>query len=258
MQDRYKKFYETDWADAYGFWHKVIDRGKKQIELLRKTIEEFDTNSVKILDVGCGEGDEINKTLSQIKNKDSEIVANDTSKEALEKYKQNNRAYIGKTINERLENLPSVLKEKFDLILFSHCLYGVGLDDLLSKYQLLLKENGIILIFLDSKESGIKLIQDKFWDSFHEVSFDENVAEDIIKNLSQNHMKYEIVEVPYYIYLDRLENLKENGFVSLFIPFAFRTKNIQPDIVEKIISYAKTLENDKKIANKTFAIIIRK
>lgn len=258
MQDRYKKFYETDWAEAYGFWHKVIDRGQKQIELLRKTIDKINVDSVKILDVGCGEGDEIKKALSQIKNKDFEIVANDTSEEALEKYQQNNSSHVRKTTIEKLENLPSVLKERFDLILFSHCLYGVNLDNLFSQYQELLKENGIILIFLDSKESGIKLIQDKFWESFHEVSFDENVAEDVIKNLSQNQIKYEIVEIPYYIYLDKLENLKGDGFVSLFIPFAFRTKSIQSDMVEKIIAYAKTLENNKKIANKTFAIIVRK
>lgn len=258
MQDRYEKFYETDWREVYGFWHKVIDRGQKQIELLIKFISKINGDSIKILDVGCGEGDEIKKVLSQIKNKDFEITANDTSKEALEEYKKNNPLYIKQTIKEKLENLPGLLKEKFDLILFSHCLYGVNLDGLFNQYSELLKEQGIILIFLDSKTSGIKLIQDKFWKSVHEVSFDENTAEDIVKNLSQNQIKYEIIEFPYDIYLDKLEKIKNGAFVSLFIPFALRSKNVKPEVIRNIVTYAKTLEHSKKIENKTFAIILRR
>lgn len=257
MENRYEKFYKTDWIEVYGFWHKIIDRGQKQIEILKKIISKIDKNSIKILDVGCGEGDEINEALSKIKNKHFEIIANDASKEALEKYKKNNSSYVKRTLNEKLENLPRLLKEKFDLILFSHCLYGVNLDDLFSRYSELLKDKGIILIFLDSKDSGIKMIQDKFWKSLHEKSFDENTAEDIENNLTRKKIKYEVIEFPYYIYLNKLKQIQENGFVSLFIPFAFRTHNIKKDIIGKIISYSKTLEKDRKIKNKTLAIIIQ-
>ncbi len=256
MQDRYKNFYKTDWKEVYGFWHKIINRGQKQIGLLIRFINKLHGNSIKILDVGCGEGDEIKKALSQIKNKKFEIIANDTSKEALEEYKKNNSPYVKKTINEKLENLPKIVKEKFDLILFSHCLYGVNLDDLFNQYLELLKEGGIILIFLDPKTSGIKIIQDKFWKSIHKVSFDENTAEDVLNDLSQNKIKYEVIEYPYYIYLDKLEKMKTNSFTSLFVPFTFRTKDVKPEIIKKIISYVNTLEHNRKIDNKTFAIII--
>lgn len=257
-ESRYKEFYENDWEDVYGFWHKIIDRGEKQIKILTKYLKTLERNSIKILDVGCGEGDEIKQVLFRLKNKNIEITANDTSKEALEKYMRNNSFYVKQTINKKLENLPEVLDEKFDFILFSHCLYGARLDNLINKYLRLLKDIGVILIFLDSKNSGTAKIQREFWKQIYKKECDENIAEDVINNLYENKIKYNIIEFPYHIYLDRLERVKTNGLNSLFIPFVFRTKNITKETTKQIVPYIKNFEKNKKIYSKTFGIILRR
>jgi hypothetical protein len=115
----------------------------------------------------------------------------------------------------------------------------------------------MMLIFLDSKTSSIKIIQEKFWKKVHGVSFDENTAESIVKNLSDNNIRHEVVKFPYFTYIDKLENIKKDRFVSLSIPFMFRNKRVNKKTAEEIISYSKSFEKNKKVANKAFAIIIK-
>ena len=44
----YADFYNRDWENAYGFWHKIIDRCAKQIDFLQKVIERLDKSEIKI------------------------------------------------------------------------------------------------------------------------------------------------------------------------------------------------------------------
>ena len=122
----------------------------------------------------------------------------------------------------------------------------------------MLSDDGMILVFLDSKDSGIKRIQEKFWINVHDVNFNENTAEDIIDVLLNENIEHEIIEFSSHMDLGKLQNVMEDGIVSLLIPFTFRTHEIKKEVVEEVISYIKTLERDRKIENKTFAIIIKK
>ncbi|HLD85801.1 MAG TPA: class I SAM-dependent methyltransferase [archaeon] len=255
MQDAYEKFYKTNWEEVYGFWHKVITRGEHQVKILIENLNSINKGKITILDLGCGSGDEIKEALSKAKNKEFVIIANDTSEEALEKYRKN--IDVKETIQERLENLPKKLSGKFDIILFSHCLYSVELKGLFKEYLKLLSDDGTILIFLDSKESGIKLIQQKFWNEIHNKNFDENTGEDVLKELENENMKYEAIEFSNYMDFKKLENLRKDGITSLLIPFALRTNEIKKECSEEIASYIEKLKNHGKLENKTFAIMIK-
>ena len=101
MQDAYEKFYKTNWEEVYGFWHKVITRGEHQVKILIENLNSINKGKITILDLGCGSGDEIKEALSKAKNKEFVIIANDTSEEALEKYRKN--IAVKKTIQERLD-----------------------------------------------------------------------------------------------------------------------------------------------------------
>ena len=106
MEDRYEKFYNSDWEKVYGFWHKIITRGEHQVRILVETLSKINKKKITILDVGCGKGDEIQEALPYIKNKEFEITANDTSKVALERYLKNNSPNVKEFIQDRLENIP--------------------------------------------------------------------------------------------------------------------------------------------------------
>ena len=255
-RERYEEFYKTSWAKAYGFWHKVITRGEHQVRLLEEILSKIDKETISILDVGCGQGDEVKEALSRLSPKKFQITANDTSREALDMYARNNPTE--ELIQERLENLPKRLKSKYDLILFSHCLYSVNLDGLFHMYMNMLQDNGSILIFLDSKESGLKKIQRKFWKRVHGVAFDENTAENVVNELSEQKIPYETIPFSNYMDLDRLQEIEKDGIAKLLLPFAFRTHNLEKAVVEDAVAYVMTLEKERKIENNTYAIVVRK
>ncbi len=256
MTERYEEFYKDNWAEVYGFWHKMITRGERQVDLLEETIKKTDKNTIRMLDVGCGQGDEVKEALSRVPYRKLQITANDTSREALERYARNNPAE--ELVQERLENLPAKLTKKYDFILFSHCLYSVNLKGLFSKYLGLLSDRGQILIFLDSKESGLKKLQQRFWDRVHGTSFDENTAETVVNDLSEQKIPYETIPFSNFMDLDKLQEIDEDGIAQLIIPFAFRTKDLDRLVVEDAVAYIKTLEKERKIENNTYAIVVRK
>lgn len=258
MKNNYTKFYETNWEQAYSFWHKIINRGEKQIRTISKIIKAIDSKPIRILDVGCGEGDETYSVLSKFKNKKFEITANDTSDEALKRYKHLNLRYLRKSINKRLEKLPAIINNKFDLIIFLHCLYEANLNGLLRKYLGTLNENGVIVIFLDSEFSGIKNIQKKFWPAVYGKTFDENTAESLLDTLTREKIKFKYTSFSYNIYLNKLKNIDNNGVTSLLIPFVMRKKGIKKNDIDEIMAYIDKIQKYKQIPNKTLSIIIRK
>lgn len=256
--DRYETFYKDDWLDTYGFWHRVIDRGEKQIRIIKDCLNNMGKDNIKILDLGCGEGDEIKQVLSSIENKDFEITASDTSKEALDRYQNNNPKHVKKTYECRLEILPKKLSGKFDLILFSHCLYNVDLKNLFSNYMKLLNKNGTMLIFLDSDRGITSNVKKKFWITIHGSQFDENLAEDLISELSRNKIPHDFTEMNYTIDLNKLEKIHRGGLEMLFIPFILRKKNIEPRTLKDIVGYISDLTKNSKIQNNVMVILIRK
>lgn len=256
--ERYERFYREDWGDRYGFWHRVITKGKHQIRILKEIISGIEGNPVNILDLGCGKGDEIKEAVDSIKNKEFQITANDTSKEALDEYSRSMPSYVREVINDRLEDVPGKVSGKFDLILFSHCLYGAELKGLFRRYLELLSENGVILIFLDSEKSTIKKTQERFWREIHGVPFNENTGESIVKELSSDGIEHESRIFHSYMDMGKLEEIDKDGVTRLLIPFLARTRDLDKGIVGRIVDYIRKLEKDRKLDNETFAIIIRK
>lgn len=256
--ERYERFYKEDWGDRYGFWHRVITRGEHQIRILKEVINGIEGNSVNILDLGCGKGDEIKEALDSIKNKEFHITANDTSMEALDEYSRNMPSYVKEVINDRLEDVPGKVNGRFDLMLFSHCLYSVSLKGLFKRYIEMLSDKGLILIFLDSSKSTIKLTQQRFWREIHGVPFDENTGESIVKELEGDGIEHESRVFHNYMDMDRLEEIDKDGVTKLLIPFLARTHKINKDVMNRIVGYLRKLEKDRRLDNETFAIMIRR
>jgi SAM-dependent methyltransferase len=258
MSNRYEKFYKDDWDKAYGFWHKIITRGQYQVEILKKTIESIDKDKITILDLGCGRGDETHEALVGIRNKKFSIVANDTSARALDEYVKTNSGYVVEAMPGELESLPEKLQNKFDLILFSHCLYSVKLKDLFQQYLQLLNDHGCILIFLDSNKSGIKTIQHAFWDEVHRVPFDENVAEDVIQELSRKEIPFATTEFSNEMQMDKLYAINKDGVRNLLVPFILRLHAVKKDIGDKVAAYISAFAKNGIIENNTCSILVKK
>ncbi|MBW3002649.1 class I SAM-dependent methyltransferase [Candidatus Woesearchaeota archaeon] len=265
--DRYEEFYKNDWAEVYGFWHKIITRGEHQVKMLEDVLSKIDREIVNMLDVGCGQGDEVKEALTRVPHAQVQIIANDTSAEALVWYTenilslraQNRPARVG-YVRDRLENLPKrpLLAGTFDFILFSHCLYSADINGLFNKYTKLLQDDGQMLIFLDSEKSGLKKLQKQFWDRVHGVSFDENTAETVIEELNKQNISYDAVPFSNFMDLDKLQKIDAEGITKLLLPFAFRTQDLDRAVVEDAVAYVKTLEKDRMIENSTYAIKIKK
>lgn len=254
----YEKFYKTNWEETYNFWKKVIDRREKQIDILKEEIGKIPKATIKILDLGAGTGDEIRDTLSYFKDKRFEIIANDTSIEALRIYKEINFPHVKQVIFDKLENLYKILNEKFDIILFSHCLYGAELSGLFQKYLPFLYPKGAIIIFQASRTNDPVKVQTTFWKEVHGVSCPERLAEDVAEELSREGVSYELIRLPCKFYLDKLESLQRNGIRNLFVPFIMRSKNIPSETLDKIVVFVNTLQKDQILNNQSFAIIVRK
>jgi SAM-dependent methyltransferase len=252
--DAYLEFYQQSWAGAYSFWHKIINRGKKQVAFLTEALSAFSKSKLKILDLGCGEGDEIAKAIKNLKNKEVEIFANDTSLEALARYQENNQESFRRAILGRLENVPDRLKldKEFDLILFSHCLYGVNTQGLFEKFIPMLKDGGQLLIFLDSQECALAKIRAKFRETVG------NMAEEVMDGLFEAGIFFEGSFFSYDIDLEKLKFIDPNGINNLLIPFSMRKNDLSEEIKKEIAVFIDSLNVDEKISGNAAIITIRR
>ncbi|MDO8482695.1 MAG: class I SAM-dependent methyltransferase [bacterium] len=249
-------FFKDNWSNSYGFWHEIINRGDRQVLLIRNAIRKINKPIIKILDIGCGEGDEMNAALSGINDKTFWITAVDTSGDALNKYRGNNPRFTKTTIQEKLECIPKKMPAtSFDLVLLSHCLYDVHLTHLFNKYLNLISQEGCALVFLDSNKSDLKKIKRKFWSVVHNVDFNENAAEHVVEELKLNKIHHSTITLPYIVDLEKLDGIIKNGLETAFIPFALKMKDMRPEIIQKIQIYIKTLRGGRFLKNKTAAII---
>jgi len=248
--DAYLEFYQQSWVGAYSFWHKIINRGEKQIVFLTEILNAFSKSKIKILDLGCGEGDEIAEAISRSKHKKFEILANDTSKEALRLYQINNAKHVKKTIAGCLEDIPGKIEEEFDLILFSHCLYGVNTKGLFEKFIPMLKDGGQLLIFLDSQECALAKIRAKFREMVG------NMAEEAMDGLFEAGIFFEGSFFSYDIDLEKLKFIDPKGINNLLIPFSMRKNDLSEEIRKEITVFIDSLTVDEKISGNAAIITI--
>ncbi|GEM_PF-2809896 len=243
----YADFYKKNWQEVYGFWHKIINRGEKQINFLVTWFEKFSGDKIRVLDLGCGSGDEILEAISLISGKQFEICANGTSAEALDLYEENLGRFVKKKILGRLEDLPEkIAEERFDLILFSHSLYDTKLEGLFERYLKLLSEEGRIVIFMDALFNDFKQIQTFFWVDIYGRLFDENVAEDIEEWLVKISMNFKSISFGYVIDIKKLLKINPKGIEELFIPFAMRKNDLNSEMKDEIALSIQVMGTRKK------------
>jgi SAM-dependent methyltransferase len=231
---------------------------------LAQWFQDFSGKTIRVLDLGCGEGDEIAEAISQVQGKNFEIWANDTSEEALALYEKILGQYVKRKVLWRLEDLPDkIAGEKFDLILFSHSLYSIKLDGLFEKYVELLEEDGQVIVFMDVLENEFKQLQIRFWRDVHGTDFfdDENVAETIKDHLcSIEEVLIETFSFDYDIDIGKLIQINSNGIRELFIPFAMRMKshNLDNEIKDQGTSFVDKLVNNENLQGRAMIITVRR
>ncbi|MFA6474464.1 MAG: class I SAM-dependent methyltransferase [Patescibacteria group bacterium] len=227
---------------------------------MSSNIRELNKSNVRILDVGCGEGDELYTALSLLPQQQVAITANDTSLEALQKYQQRFGTKVRKSIAAPLEKLAEHLDVGgYDLILLSHCLYGIkDVAPLLQKYLEHLSNNGILCIFQDAGDSDLTSVQKTFWPQIHGVTFDETRSDDIMHQLHLANVHYQSQNFPYTIDLRKLELMHPNGIAELFLPFALRVEKISSKELPQIEAFLSRLAPDQQLHNWFSSIILRK
>ncbi|MFH1802966.1 MAG: class I SAM-dependent methyltransferase [archaeon] len=252
---RYKQFYSEKWLERYSFWHELMDGMiESQVDAIVETVKSMNKPLVRVLDVGCGIGDVTNRALEKLKEVDIELTANDASEEVLEKYKLVNEAYGPKIILKDMERLPEAMESRFDLILFSHSLYGVSLEGLFEKYVEMLNGNGCILIFLTSHDSDTIQISKKFWKRVHKCEHDETLAEDVIDKINHLKLDYSVKEFKQEVNFDKLRKIKSSGIRDLLVPFLFRLQEFSEK--NEIGDYMERLSRKKKVYNIIKAITV--
>ncbi len=233
----YKNYFHK-WSDHYGFWHKIINRDEKYLKLYINYLNKIEKKDIDILDLGCGDGKELNKCLRNYPQKRFHIVANDNSNEALKFYHQINSSYIKKLVKGDFTKKYSYFNnQKYDIILFSNSLYAVKIDDFFKKYKKLLKRNGVILITIESNESSINKIRRKFWHEIYNDNYNENTAERVCLELKKEEINYSAINIRYKINFGLLNISHSKVIYNLFIPFLFRNNKINKKIKNTIAEY---------------------
>lgn len=151
----------------YGFWEKdeipstgkFIEAQKKYTQLLCRHIEEAvnaDRNA-RILDIGCGIGITTGALLEMGYKVDglvpSEWMAH-RARENIQRFKDESR---GEIFECGFEEFPvSTLKEKYQLAFFSESYQYVNMQKAFDKLNLILSENGTVIIFDFFRKDDVK------------------------------------------------------------------------------------------------------
>lgn len=258
VNPRYENFFKKDWDKAYKFWHQIIDRNDLQINILQKEIANLKRKEVRLLDLGCGSGDYMEAIVKKMPEISFSLVANDTSTQALDQYKERLADLVVQTYDCRLEEVPKKIHSSFDLVLFSHSLYGVDIKNLFSHYQPLLAPNGIILVFLESASSTIVQLRRRFWPAVYNETCDEITAEDVMAELTKNGFIYRTEPVRYRTDLHKLKQIDVDGLRKFYIPFFLRNPVQDKKIKNEIVHYVTEKAPDGFLLNYTIAIVAEK
>lgn len=249
----YEELFRSEWDKTYDFWHRVIDRGERQVAFLREQLETVQESPVRLLDVGCGNGDEIGAAMDRV-DRDIWVVANDISGTALDRYRDRNEDVLADTYQCRLEALPERLDDLFDVILFSHCLHDTDLSGLFSRYAAHIDESGRIVVLLESAESTVVALRERFWKQLHDEPLEENTAEDVIHALEWSGFAPETTPIPYGMDVEKLNRIDPDGLRELYIPFAMRARDISTSVMEEMVAFLRAREEDGRIPHRTLAI----
>lgn len=129
------------WSESYESWSKCYDYIGKEMKVLN---EVSNWSGAKVLEIGCGTG----RFTEKIINVASKIVSIDPDSESIKILKEKLESMDHK---EKVEVYSSRLKdmsfnEKFDIVIFSWCIYELeNLDSLTRIASSLLETNGIII-----------------------------------------------------------------------------------------------------------------
>lgn len=244
-----------NWGKSYGFWHEVIDRQEQQIAWLAEQIDEVGKDTVYILDIGCGEGLEIKQAADEA-DANVELIGNDISGEALERYKRVNDNRVTNTFEMDFNELPKEVFGQFDLILFSHCLHDADLIPVLETYRGLLSNNGLLCVLLESRDSTITQLRRGFWSFLHDSPHTENVAENVVDAVEHVGMQYEITPIEYGVSMDELTDISEKGLEGLYLPFGLRTRDIPPRMEAELRTWVEERMEGNVIPQKTLALTV--
>ena len=184
-----------------------------------KRIKEFKNNSIKVLDIGCGDG-RFAYDLSKEEDLKIEYTGIDYSNNALNFAKVFNPHY--RFINIDLSKFSLDSKNKFDVIVLIEVIEHIQperLNDFLTNVSLLLKEDGITIITCPSKNIRIPK---KHYQHFTEHSLRETLAKHFNsiqisgyfnKNKFLKLVISLIIYLPHLLYLSK----RRNAFFNLSI-----------------------------------------
>ena len=207
------------------------------IEKICKVINEnYTSNKLSLLDIGCGDGTVTLQIISKLKDKyNLEINAIDVSKPLIECFKRK-KSY---TINYIIDNVELIkILPKADFILMSHILtYINNLDDLIEKVLNALNLNGIALIVLSNDFSDDVKVKNK-------LNKKLTTSHKVKKILDKKNINYKVEIIESEIDISGIENMDEDGRV--IIEF-FKHKSFEEisndeinDIREKILKIANS------------------
>jgi len=137
----------------YNDSHPLCNNSNKEVIEIIKTINKS-RGDLKILDIGCGAGNDLINIYDNIKNKKVDLTGIDFSKQAILKAQERSKKRKINFIQSTIEQIP-FKEESFDIIysfLLFHCLKNKQITNLLREIIFLLKKQGICLIKTRSKK----------------------------------------------------------------------------------------------------------